>query len=461
MREAELFENSFFRQRLVFLQESQWWDREKHEAFQLSELRRILATAAGHIPYYIDFFKKAGVGPFDFQTFDDLSRLPLVDKEIIKTRPEDFLSSEVSVEHLFTRTTGGSTGEPLTVYYDLDFQLRDLANTFYYVSVAGYNPARHRSIRLYGDRIVVDEVSGTYWIQENERKLVLSAYHVSEETCAKYVEKIDEYQPDYIHGRPSAVVPLCEEIRNLGLRINTKIGCVYLDGEILPPVQRDLIESVFGCRVYLTYGHTEGAVMGFSCPESRLMHMTPQVGIVELLSPDGKLVTEEGEKGEMVVTGFNNRIFPIIRYRTGDIGTFTRQPCGCGRRYPLLFEIEGRILDYVVSRDGKVVPLTPAIFNYDAVDWSGVHRFQVVQEKPGELLVKIVVKKDPSFDGIDLPRRVTEQLSAVLPDGFSLDTQPVVDISRTQRGKYRYLIQHLDLHPYYRRSGSGSSPAQV
>ncbi len=112
--------------------------------------------------------------------------------------------------------------------------------------------------------------------------------------------------------------------------------------------------------------------------------------------------------------------------------------------------IEGRIQDYVVSRDGRLVPLTPAIFNYDEVDWSGVHRFQIVQEAIGELLVKIVIKRDTPVGETELSQRIPTQLASVLPGGFKIEVEFVSDISRTQRGKYKYLDQRLELNQYFR-----------
>ena len=175
--------------------------------------------------------------------------------------------------------------------------------------------------------------------------------------------------------------------------------------------------------------------------------MAPQVGILELLSPEGKPVTREGEKGEIVVTGFNNRIFPIIRYCTGDIATFTLQECQCDRQYPLLIEIEGRIQDYVVNKNGNVVPFTPAVFNYNDVDWSNVHRFQAIQESEGNLLFNLMLKNPVNEQ--EISQRIAKQLYSVLPEGFNLSIQCVDEIKRTERGKYRYLIQHLDLRKYY------------
>ncbi len=74
----------------------------------------------------------------------------------------------------------------------------------------------------------------------------------------------------------------------------------------------------------------------------------PQIGIVEVLAPDGSPLTEPGRKGELVVTGFNNPAFPLIRYRTGDVVVRGEPGCSCGRSYTMISEIEGRIQDMLL-----------------------------------------------------------------------------------------------------------------
>ena len=436
-----------FRDRLAFLRQSEAWPRPRLEALQISELQRVLLLARAKVPFYQRLFGDHAWRPEQFTSLKHLRRLPLVDKEAIMARPGDFLAQDHDPRQLMTRTTGGSTGEPLVVYFDFATKCRDLANTFYYVGVPGFDPRQHRSIRLYGDRVEVDEAAGVYWTWESPAKAIFSAYHVSEHTCRRYVEQINALAPHYLHGRPSAVAPLCQEISRQGLKVSPGVSYIFLEGEILPPVQRQVIEQALGGRVLITYGHTEGALLGFSCPHSRHIHMAPQVGVVELLAADGSAITAPGQPGEIVVTGFNNDVLPLLRYRTGDLGRWAAESCPCGRQYPLLAEVQGRIQDFVVSARGQAVPLTPALFNYNEVDWSQTLRFQVRQDQPGRLLLSIVPRPQAGL-GQDLAAALARQLAGVLPEGFTVHGQAVPEIERTPRGKYKYLVQKLDLRPY-------------
>ena len=49
-----------------------------------------------------------------------------------------------------------------------------------------------------------------------------------------------------------------------------------------------------------------------------------------------------------------------------------------------LKEIEGRVQDYVIDKNGNPVPLAPAIFNYNDMDWKNIEEFKILQSKKRE-----------------------------------------------------------------------------
>jgi len=445
--------SGLFRQQLAFLRESQFWPRRDLEAYQVGELRSLLRHCADHVPYYRKLFADHGISPEDVHTLADIRMIPLLTKEIIKSHYDEFLSSTLFEGEHDYMTTGGSTGAPLKVMMDERFHALDLANTYYYMDVAGFDPERYRSVRLHGNIVDPSLIrKGIYWSCEEGRRLVLSSYHISEETAPLYVEAINAHRPDYLHAFPSSASLFAFYIEKLHLRLDAPMKCVFTDCEVLYDAQRDLIERVFSGRVFNTYGHTEGSVLGISCSESRRIHLVPQVGITELLDPDGNPVTEPGKKGEIVVTGFYNRLLPFIRYRTQDIGLLGRESCPCGREYPVLERVEGRLQDYVVDASGNRVPLAPALFDYN-FDWSGVDRFQVLQESPGRLTFRIVPEPGSGAGFGRLASKIRDGFGHILGRGFAIDVVQVDAIARTSRGKYRYLEQRLDMAPMFTGTG--------
>jgi phenylacetate-CoA ligase len=401
------------------------------------------------VPYYRKLFIKEGINPENFLSLSDIRKIPFLTKDIIKSHYSEFISDDCNVEDLEYMTTGGSTGAPLKIMMDARFIGKNHANTYFYMEVAGYNPHDFRLIRLHGntiDQSIIEK--GIYWALEGDRRLVMSSYHISKETAPLYIDAINQHKPDYIHAFPSAIALLAGYVEKLGLSLHHNVPCIFCDCEVLYDSQRVLIERVFSGRVYNIYGHTEGSVLGISCPESRKIHLAPQVGIVEILDPNGMNVTSSGTRGEIVVTGFYNRVFPFVRYRTFDFAYFSGQKCSCNRNYTLLDAVEGRAQDYVINRNGGFVPLAPALFDYN-FDWTGVDRFQICQDTPGKLLFRIVPDLATKSDFHALETRIQEEFQKILNYGFTVKVERRDSIDRTSRGKYRYLDQKINIKKFF------------
>lgn len=437
-------ENPVFWERLEFLEVSQYWSAEQHRRHQLFALKRLVHQAT-RVPFYRQVMAKGGFGPEDIAGLDDLARFPIIDKKLLQSDPEAFLAEGVDRDRLIHRTTGGSTGTPLTIWYDDDFLARDKANTEHYMRVFGLDIFSWRSVRLYGDKLdPADLAAGRYWSVVDGRKLVMSCYHITRQTAPAYVAELNAFGPRYIHTRPSSILPLAKYVLEDNLRL-TPIRTIICDGEYLTDGQRTVIERAFGARLVNIFGHTEACAVGHPCAHADGLHYMPQVGILELLDETGREVTEPGGRGELVTTGFNNAVMPLIRYRTGDVGYLGESECRCGRHYKTLAGIEGRVQDFVIDAAGNSIPLAPAVFNYNDMDWKGVREFKVIQEQAGVL--SILVLPEPELVGSDpeAARVLLEGRIGAILQGFRIHVRFVDDIPRSRIGKHRYLDQRLDI----------------
>ncbi|KIL97762.1 Coenzyme F390 synthetase [Paramagnetospirillum magnetotacticum MS-1] len=438
------FENPLFSERVEFLESSQYWPAERHAVYQLRSLRRLVHHVAAHVPFYRDFMAASGIRPEDILSIEDIKRFPIIDKKVIQAQPEAFLADGSDRATLLHRTTGGSTGTPLTVWFDGDLLARDKANTEHYMRAIGLDIFTWKSIRLYGDKIdpeITD--TGRYWKLVDGRRLVMSCYHITHETAPAYVAELNRFRPRYIHTRPSSILPLAKYILQDGLALDP-IRTIVSDGEYLTDGQRAVIERAFQGRLYNIYGHTEACVVGHPCHHSDGLHLMPQVGVTELLDEQGRDVTEPGGRGELVVTGFNNPVMPLIRYRTGDVAYLGEGGCRCGRHYQMLKGIEGRLQDYVIDAAGNPTPLAPAVFNYNDMDWKGIKEFKVIQDTPGELTILIVLEAELAADPAGSKAVLEQRIGAILA-GFRISITLVDDIPKTKIGKHRYLDQRLDV----------------
>ena len=84
---------------------------------------------------------------------------------------------------------------------------------------------------------------------------------------------------------------------------------------------------------------------------------------------------------------------PLIRYRIGDRATWAECPCACGRAWPLLAQVDGRVMDAFTTPGGG--PIDGCYFTMGFFGLDSLKQFQVVQETP-ELLRACIVPRDPS-----------------------------------------------------------------
>ncbi len=431
------------RERLKLLHKSEFWYKEQFHDYQVEQLGKLLKHAGEKVPYYRRLFNEIGFHPQDFKNISDISKFPLLSKDNIKENYEDFIAEGVDEKNCTYMTSGGSTGDPLKIYMDRKYRSRNHANTWYALQVAGYTPGKSRSVRLHGNIIPEECINaGKYWIFEGNR-LTMSVYHISEETCEDYMKIIHEHMPDYIHAYPSAISLLAQYAAQQNLKFPDTLKCVFCDSETLYPWQIELLKGMIGAT-FNTYGHTEGAVCAITYPGSQLLHLLPHVGYTEILKEDGSRATEPGECGEIVVTGFNNLIFPLIRYRTYDIVKIGKRPEGWKRMHQVLEEIQGRIQDYVITSNHRKVAISPALFDYN-FDWSEIDRFQVLQEEIGKITFLICLSKKTLISKAEISQKIIKEFGIILGGQFNIDVEIIDSIGHTPRGKYRYIVQKLNI----------------
>jgi phenylacetate-CoA ligase len=117
----------------------------------------------------------------------------------------------------------------------------------------------------------------------------------------KYYQLINEFEPDYIYGLPSAITVLAYFLVERGLRICSLKG-LLCGSENMSQQQRKFLTDSFSARVFTWYGQTEKVVLGAECEYSMDYHLFPEYGYTELVDDDGRVIHEPGRIGEIVGT---------------------------------------------------------------------------------------------------------------------------------------------------------------
>jgi phenylacetate-CoA ligase len=428
-----------FRSKYKLLQKSQWWTAEQLEEYQLRQLRKLLTHAYNNVPYYTKVFDERGLTPRDICDFDDLEKLPLLTRDIVRKNVGALKARNYAPHKFEYVTTGGSTGIPLGFYHEKGAsRAREWAFMRTLWGRAGYKFTDKCAV-LRGS-VVKTADNGVYWKPAAlGRWLILSSYHMNDANLPQYVARIRAFKPKFVWAYPSTITILANFMRKHEVEPFATVKAILCGSENLYPWQRDLLEHVFRCRVFSWYGHSEMGALAGECEVGTAYHVFAEYGLIELINSDSRAISNAGERGEIVTTGFNNFIFPLIRYRTGDFATYSDSDCACNRAYKMLQSVEGRWLqELIVGQNNQIFPITAINTHSDVYD--NVEQFQFHQEREGELTLNVV--KGANYTEED-SRRIHRELVEKLGRDMKLEIEFVDHIDRTQAGKFKFIVQKL------------------
>ena len=416
------------------LEASQWWSRQRLHDLQVTKLRALVALAIGQTEAYGTL---AGVSrTWQPESLKDLRRLPLLDKQTLSAHREELVNRAVRGGPI-RYNTGGSSGEPLIFYFDKRRQAYDKAARMRTHRWFGVEPG-DREAYLWGSPV---ELSGQDRLKRMRDRLtnemLLSAFDLSEQRVGWFVERLRQFRPKALFGYPSSIALMCQLARKANLSLeDLPIEAVFSTAEVLYDHQKAIIADTFGgVPVVNGYGSREGGFIAHECPEGR-MHMTSENVIVEFLK-DGRPVAP-GEDGEIVITHLDNHAMPFIRYRTGDVGQPSDEPCPCGRGLEVMNVLKGRTTDFIIAPDGRWVHGLALI--YVVRDIPGVQQYQIIQEDVDAITVRLVTTDAFPEDGRE---QIRNGLSHRLGSDVRIDVEPTDTIEQAPSGKHRYVVSKV------------------
>ena len=205
---------------------------------------------------------------------------------------------------------------------------------------------------------------------------------------------------------------------------------VITSSEVITAEQVRLMREVFGGPVVDHYGQTERVAMAGSC-EAGGYHQFPDYGIIELLPVPGR-----SDSWEIVGTPLHNWGFPLLRYRTGDeVGPAPAGPCPCGRAFPLLGRIDGRVEDTFTAADGRPLPLPGTVVD----DLEGLREVQVAQLAPGRFEFRLVPANGSDLTATEAQAR--QNVDKYFGPGQTVTFRVLDHIPREPSGKLKPTIR--------------------
>ncbi len=381
--------NTVQRKAREILRNNEYISLKEHTELQLKSLKEMLDHCGRYVPYYQKLFKKIGFDPKNLESLEDLKRIPVLEKKEVLENPEDFVAKNFKKSDMISEETSGTSGSPLKVYYHKDFY--EWIYAVYEVRMKGSAgvDVKGRRANLTGKVLVsADQEKPPFWRYNiAEKQLYMSSYHLNGHNIPYYVKALRKFKPKFIIGYPASISPIAKYLINSKEEIPSIIAIISCS-EYLSDETRSIIGKGFNCKVYNHYGSVEWVASINECEKGNL-HVTPEVGIIEILNENGNPVPK-GQTGEIVCTGLLNYAMPLIRYRTGDLGAYPENDkvCGCGRTLPLFKSLDGRKMSYLTLPDGRLVGSAALSTAFHA---ENIIESQLIQDSIDSVIIKLVV----------------------------------------------------------------------
>jgi phenylacetate-CoA ligase len=392
--------------------------RTDWDGLKLLLLKKHLQHAYAGSPYYRVAFDAAGVHPDQVEHLADLRRFPFITKQTLRERqiaapPFGDLVAVPERDIVYISASSGSTGVPTASPFtaqDFDEWMDYEARQFWSSGMRPTDRYCHSlnfSLFIGGPCVL------------GAQKVGALSIHAGTVPSERLLQILRQFQASIIWTTPSYAWYLGETASKEGLDIRKDLAVkrIFVAGE--PggsiPETRNRIEELWGALVYDYYGLSDifGACAGM-CEQRDGLHWAEDHIHVEVLDPETQQPVGWGERGEMVLTTLKKSARPMIRFRTGDIVSFTQEPCRCGRTSIRMEGVHGRLDDMLIIKGVNIFPSDVEAIARKDRDLTGEYKLIVERVNHLDRLI-VEIERMHGFNGTDeeLAARFARHLKSV------------------------------------------------
>lgn len=416
-----------------FIKELNRWRKISHlnnkELDNLSKinLSRILDFACNNVPFYRKFISSKNSDPELF-----LKKLPVVNKISYNTNREAFISCPVT--NLIPSYSSGSSGVQGVVYMSKKEQSVSQAIQTLFWEWSGYYPGKPIvQTGITPERGLIKSLKDLFF-----KTRYYSAFGFNNMELLNILKKQINLNNYHIGGYASSLFLLAKTAIDNNIE-NVKFDAAISWGDKLFSHYRNSIERAFGCKVFDTYGTTEGTMIAAQKDLNYYYIITPHV-YIEILDDDGNEVPD-GKMGNVVVTRLDCFSMPIIRYRNGDLAVKLpayRYPEKREFGFPLLEKIIGRDTDIVYTPSGNylIVHFFTGIFEHIPE----IEQFKVIQHNKDSIIIEFIPGK---YFNISVLDKVESRIFEYLKEEFKIEWRKVDYIKPSPSGKPQIIESYI------------------
>ena len=327
--------------------------QDQIRAWQDERLVKQVRHVYDNVEMYRKRMDEKGLKPEDIKGVEDLHKLPFITKDDLRDEyPYGLLAMPLS-DCVRIQSTSGTTGRRVVAFYtqhDIDLWEECCARAI--VAAGGTkDDVVHVS---YGFGLF----TGGAGLNGGSHRLGSLTLPMSSGNTDRQIQFMTDLGSTILCCTPSYAAYLAETIIERGLRDKIKLKAGIFGAEAWTEEMRHDIEKKLGIKAYDIYGLTEisGPGVSFECEEQAGMHVNEDHFIAEVINPVTGEVLPDGDKGELVFTSITKEAFPLLRYRTRDIGILSHKKCSCGRTHVKMTKPLGRSDDMLIIKGVNVFP---------------------------------------------------------------------------------------------------------
>lgn len=325
-------------------------DRVELEQYQLNKIKEAITYAKRYSKFYREYLKD--VIESDITSFEDFEKIPFTLPSNIKNNPLDFLCvPQKDIARVVTLRSSGTSGEEKRIFFT-EGDLKLTVDFFKHGMSCLVNS---------GDKVLVLLPGKAYGsigdlLKKALNELEIECYVQGVMTDSKDTAKfIQDKGINCIVGIPIQLLYLSREESKV---FKDNIEKILLSTDYVPETIVKEIRDKFNCKVFTHYGMTEmGYGGGVECEALNGYHMREADIYFEIINANTGRRVEPGQYGEVVFTTLTREGMPLIRYRTGDIASFSSQFCPCGTFLRTISRVLGRMENTIKINENTIIPM--------------------------------------------------------------------------------------------------------
>jgi phenylacetate-CoA ligase len=413
---------------------------KEQRAEQGKRLRRLLQHAYDTVPFHRKRFDDAGFHPSAARADRPLP-LPALCRDDLRDNGQSLLSTAHRIENLRRAGSSGTTSTPVQFYRDIE-SLRDKSALQHQLnSWAGYN-AGDSVLMLWGaHRDLAMQPSWRWRLYEQVlmRQIAGPSGIINDDILQGFGARYEQHRPKVLYAYSTVLAAFASYMQKRGLKHRPQV--IIGTAEVMNQENRDLIESVFGVPVTMHYGSREVGMVGAECWTHEGLHFHPWSTHVEF-DPIGD--TPDGPAYRLLITDLLNYGQPFIRYDTGDCVTLRHRRCSCGRWFPQVNQVLGRVCEGIVMADGGIVPGITLGTQMAQMGhtFRAIAQVQFVQKSIEHLHLRYAVKDESAAKQTELDS-IRRAIDALMNQPMNWTFEQVVEIPRERSGKVRLCVSEI------------------